>query len=125
MKYTLFPIFLAAAALAPAAGPPLPAKIEFNRDVRPILSDNCFYCHGPDKNHRKAKLRLDIREEALAKEAFVPGKAAESELVKRLNPEDKDDLMPPGDSHKKLTDREKEILKRWVDPGAGYQLHWS
>ena len=125
MKYTLTPILLAATAIAQAAGPPVPAKIEFNRDVRPILSDNCFYCHGPDKNHRKAKLRLDVREEALAKEAFVPGKSAESELVKRLFTKDEDDLMPPADSHKKLTDREKEILKKWVDQGATYQLHWS
>lgn len=108
-----------------AVAPPVPAKIEFNRDVRPILSDNCFYCHGPDKNHRKAKLRLDIREEALAKEAFVPGKPAESELIKRLAPEAKDDLMPPEDSHKKLTDRDKAILKRWIEQGAAYQLHWS
>ncbi|MDB6137223.1 MAG: Planctomycete cytochrome, partial [Verrucomicrobiaceae bacterium] len=117
--------FLTAAALGQAAEALIPAKIEFNRDIRPVLSDNCFYCHGPDKNHRKAKLRLDIREEALAKEAFVPGKPQESELVKRLSPEDKDDLMPPADSHKKLTEREKALLKRWVEQGAGYQLHWS
>ena len=125
MKSLIHPFFLVFTALASAAELPLPAKIEFNRDVRPILSDNCFYCHGPDKNHRKAKMRLDIREEALAKEAFVPGKAAESELIKRLSTEDKDDLMPPADSHKKLSDREKEILRKWVDQGAAYQLHWS
>ena len=68
-----------AASSASAAEP-----VEFNRDIRPILSDNCFYCHGNDASHRKAKLRLDIREEALKKEAFVPGDAAASELVKRL-----------------------------------------
>lgn len=108
-----------------SAEAPLPAKIEFNRDVRPILSDNCFYCHGPDKNHRKAKMRLDVREEALAKEAFVPGKANESELIKRLLTTDEEELMPPPDTHKKLSARNKEVLKRWIEQGAEYQLHWS
>ncbi|MEY4378982.1 MAG: hypothetical protein RLZ85_863, partial [Verrucomicrobiota bacterium] len=109
-----------AASLAAAAEP-----IEFNRDIRPILSDNCFYCHGNDASHRKAKLRLDIREEALKKEAFVPGKADESELVKRLFLTDPDEMMPPPDSHKKLTPEQKELLKRWVAEGAKYQRHWS
>lgn len=108
-----------------SAEAPLPAKIEFNRDVRPILSNNCFYCHGPDKNHRKAKMRLDVREEALAKEAFVPGKADESELIKRLLTTDEEELMPPPDTHKKLSARNKEVLKRWIEQGAEYQLHWS
>ena len=67
-----------------AAEPPVPTKIEFNRDVRPILSDNCFFCHGPDPEHREGELRLDLREEALLKKAFIPGKAEESELVKRI-----------------------------------------
>src|SRR5678815_501188 len=67
-------------------------SLSYNRDVRPILSDKCFYCHGPDKNHRKAKMRLDIREEALAKEAFVPGKPDESELVKRIFTTQEEDL---------------------------------
>jgi len=69
-----FLLCLFAAGIARAADAPLPAKIEFNRDVRPILSDNCFYCHGNDPKHREAKLRLDIREQALKSEAFVPGK---------------------------------------------------
>lgn len=107
-----------------AAEKPVPDKIEFNRDVRPIMSDNCFYCHGPDKGHRKGKLRLDIREDALAKEAFVPGKPEESELIKRLSAHD-EDLMPPKDSNKKLSARDKEVLKRWVAQGGKYQLHWS
>jgi len=100
-------------------------KIEYNRDVRPILSDNCFLCHGPDKNTRKAKLRLDIREDAIAQEAFVPGKPDESELVKRLFTTDADDIMPPPDSHKHLTDAQKDILKRWIAQGAEYQPHWA
>jgi hypothetical protein len=120
-------IFLAAIGAASGlyAASAIPEKIEFNRDVRPILSDNCFYCHGPDKNHRDGKMRLDIREEALAKEAFVPGKPEESELINRILTTDEDDLMPPPDSHKKLTARDKEVLKRWIAQGAGYQLHWS
>ncbi len=117
------------ATLAPitvfAATPPVPAKIEFNRDVRPILSDNCFYCHGNDPKHREGKLRLDNREEALAKEAFVPGKGKDSELVSRILSNDEDDLMPPPDSHKKLTQRQKDILKKWIDQGAAYQQHWA
>ncbi len=109
-----------AASSASAADP-----VEFNRDIRPILSDNCFYCHGNDASHRKAKLRLDIREEALKKEAFVPGKADASELVKRLFLTDPDEMMPPPDSHKKLTPEQKELLNRWVAEGAKYQNHWS
>ena len=120
------PTFLIVSATSFAADVPVPAKIEFNRDVRPILSDNCFYCHGPDKNHRKAKLRLDIREEALAKEAFVPGKPDDSETIKRVMlAADDEDLMPPKDSNKKLSARDKEVLKKWIAQGANYQLHWS
>jgi len=112
-------------ALSAAAEPPVPAKIEFNRDVRPILSDNCFYCHGNDPKHREADLRLDIREEAITAKAFVPGKAKESELVARILTDDEDDLMPPPDSHKKLTRRQKDILQKWIEQGAGYQQHWA
>jgi hypothetical protein len=108
-----------------AAEPPVPAKIEFNRDVQPILSDNCFYCHGNDPKHREADLRLDIRDEAVKAEAFLPGKAAKSELVSRIFTADADDLMPPPDSHKKLTQRQKDILKKWINQGAAYQQHWS
>ncbi|MEI6234834.1 MAG: PSD1 and planctomycete cytochrome C domain-containing protein [Planctomycetota bacterium] len=108
-----------------AATPALPVKVEFNRDVRPIFSDNCFYCHGPDKTHRKAKLRLDVREDALAKEAFVPGKSEASELIKRLFSTDKEQVMPPPDAHKTLSVRDKDILKLWIQQGAEYQLHWS
>src|SRR5689334_2400747 len=109
---------------------PIPAKIEFNRDVRPILSDNCFHCHGLDKNSRKADLRLDLREVALkaaesGETPIVPGKPEASELVRRIASEDADEIMPPRDSNKSLTSRQKEILKRWVVQGAQYQQHWS
>ncbi|MDO8348971.1 MAG: PSD1 and planctomycete cytochrome C domain-containing protein [Planctomycetota bacterium] len=110
---------------SPGAESVVPDRIVFNRDVRPILSDNCFPCHGPDANHRKGKLRLDLRDEALKREAFVPGKPDESEFVKRILTASEDDLMPPRDSHKQLTSRQKGILSRWVEQGAGYQQHWS
>ena len=101
------------------------AEIKFNRDIRPILSENCIRCHGPDKNNRKAKLRLDVREEAIKRGAFVPGKTDESELVKRINSTDPEELMPPPDSHKQLTAEQKELLKRWIAEGAAYEPHWA
>ncbi|MFM7398394.1 MAG: PSD1 and planctomycete cytochrome C domain-containing protein [Verrucomicrobiota bacterium] len=116
----LLSLFLAASTAAP-----LPDKVDFNRDVRPILSENCFYCHGPDASHRKAKLRLDLRDAALAKEAFIPGKPEESELSKRLDAEDPEERMPPADSHKKLDDRQKAVLRKWIAQGAEYRQHWS
>src|SRR5690349_2376046 len=99
--------------------------LSYNRDVRPILSDKCFYCHGPDKNHRKGKMRLDLREEALAKEAFVPGKPDESELVKRIYTTKDEDMMPPPEAHKTLTEEQKATLKRWIGEGAKYEPHWA
>jgi hypothetical protein len=116
-------LFLAPALLH--AAPPIPAKIEFNRDVRPILSDNCFYCHGPDAKHREADLRLDLRDAAVSAKAIVPGKIKESEIITRILTKDEDDLMPPPDSHKKLTARQKDILSKWIEQGAGYQQHWA
>ncbi len=114
---------LSTAGLSAAADGP--ANVEFNRDIRPILSDNCFHCHGPDKGHRKAKLRLDVREDALEKEAFVPGRPDQSELVKRLHSKDSDEVMPPPDSNKKLTANQKALLEQWIKQGGQYQLHWS
>jgi len=100
-------------------------KVDYNRDIRPLLSDNCFFCHGPDEKKREAKLRLDVREDAIAKKAFIPGKPDASELVKRLFTKDPDDLMPPPDSHKKLTAAQKDLFKRWIAEGAEYQTHWA
>lgn len=100
-------------------------RIGFNESIRPILSDNCFACHGPDAKNRKGKLRLDLREAALEKKAFVPGKPDESELVKRIFTTDADDLMPPPDSHKVLSAAQKEQLKQWIAQGAIYEGHWS
>lgn len=101
------------------------AEVSFNRDIRPILSDNCFSCHGPDKNHREADLRLDVREEAVKQKAIVPGKPEQSALMERILTADVDDLMPPLDSHKKLTSAQKDTLRRWIAEGAEYQLHWA
>lgn len=108
-----------------ATAQPLPAKIDFNRDVRPILSNNCFQCHGPDEKTRKAKLRLDTKEGAHAA-AVVPGKPDASELIVRLlaTPDDAS-VMPPVKTGKKLTAREIDILKQWVKEGAAYSAHWS
>ena len=113
-------------AAAPATGSSASkSKLSYNRDIRPVLSENCFYCHGPDPNKRKGKLRLDVREAAIAKQAVVPGKPNESELVRRIFTKDPDDLMPPPDSHKTLTPAQKELLRRWIAEGAEYQNHWA
>lgn len=102
-----------------------PERLKFNRDVRPILSEHCYACHGPDKNQRKADLRLDDRAAALDAKAFVPGKAADSELVKRILSDDADTRMPPAEANKPLSPVQKEILKRWVSEGAEYEGHWA
>ncbi len=108
------------------AQPAKPAKLQYNRDIRPILSENCFACHGPDSAARKAGLRLDQRDAAVAKKAFVPGKWEESEMIARiLLPADDETAMPPEKSHKKLTPAQKETLKNWVVQGAEYEQHWS
>ena len=101
------------------------STLEYNRDIRPILSENCFYCHGPDANKREGKLRLDIREEALKQKAFIPGDAAGSELIKRLFSKDEDEVMPPPEAHRTVTAAQKEILKRWINAGAPYEEHWA
>jgi len=105
--------------------PAFAAKLDYNEDVRPILSENCFYCHGPDANKRKAKLRLDDRADALKHKVFVPGDAEASELVKRLFSKDPEEVMPPPDSHRTVTAAQREILQRWIAEGAEYKPHWA
>jgi hypothetical protein len=100
-------------------------KLEYNRDVRPILAENCFPCHGPDSAARKAGLRLDRRDDAVKSEAFVPGKPDESALVERIFSNEKSHVMPPPKTKKTLTTAQKEKLKRWIAEGAEYQPHWS
>src|SRR5215471_17569099 len=89
-------------------------EIQFNRDIRPILSENCFACHGHDKNQRKAKLRLDVRDVAIERGAIVPGKPQESKLVAHIFSTDPDEIMPPAKSNKKLVAGQKELLKKWI-----------
>jgi hypothetical protein len=104
-------------------------KVRFNRDIRPILSDRCFFCHGPDPQHRQAEFRLDTREGAFAKLedhfAIVPGKPDESALVGRISSEDEFTKMPPPDSGKELSRGEIELLTRWIAEGADYEDHWA
>ena len=119
---------IVAAVFRTHAGQPA-ASVQYNRDIRPIISENCFVCHGADSGSRKAKLRLDSFEEATAKREdgiviIAPGKPDESEVVRRIFDEG-DDLMPPEKSHKVLTTQQKNLLKRWIGEGAKYEPHWS
>jgi hypothetical protein len=104
--------------------------VRFNQQVRPILSNNCFYCHGPDEKHREADLRLDSHAAATADlggyAAIVPGKPDASELLKRVSSHDDDERMPPLDSKKPpLSAAQIEILRRWIEEGAEYEGHWA
>ena len=120
---------LLAAILMAGADPATANRIEFNRDIRPILSDRCFFCHGPDKAHRKADLRLDTRDGLLGAGGqmgtVVPGKPAESELMERILSPDADKRMPPPKAGKDLTEAEKGLIRRWIEQGAPYEGHWS
>ncbi len=117
------------AAYLPAADWALPGKIDFNRDVRPILSENCFKCHGFDPKTRDSGRRLDTREGALAEKdgvrAVVPGQSKESDLHLRIHSTDKDEQMPTPKSGKKLTPQQVAILDQWIEQGAPYDVHWA
>ena len=107
----------------------VPTKPEFNRDIRPILSDKCFVCHGPDSAKRAAGLRLDQRDAATAERdgarAIVPHDSSKSEIYRRISSTDPDEQMPPRASSLKLSQAEIDLLKQWIDQGAEYQPHWS
>lgn len=104
-------------------------KVDFRRDVLPVLSSRCFHCHGPDEGSREAKLRLDVREDAIKDrsgiQAIVPGNSAKSEVFVRITTDDEDESMPPKKHDKPLTKAEVEVLKKWIDAGAEYDQHWS
>ena len=103
--------------------------LDYSRDVLPILSDNCFFCHGPDEKARKAKLRLDTKEGAFrvrdGEAVIVPGKSGESELIRRLTAEDADERMPPPKANRHLTAKQIDTLKRWIDQGAKWGQPWA
>lgn len=99
--------------------------LEYNRDIRPILSDTCFACHGPDSASRKGDLRLDQRDAAVEHGAIVPGNADESEIIRRILSDNPEEIMPPPELKKPLSDAQKQTLIAWVKSGAEYQKHWS
>jgi hypothetical protein len=120
MKVPLFFFVLASTASA----------LDFNRDVRPVLAQQCFTCHGMDDHGRKGKLRLDLSASAYGKGksgeiAIVPGKPDASEVVKRILSTDEDEVMPPPHTKKVLSEKEKSILKQWIAEGAKYEAHWA
>ena len=105
-------------------------RVSFRRDIRPILVDKCFHCHGPDEQQRQAGLRLDEPESATAAAesgdfAIVPGQSAASALMARVTHEDPELRMPPVDTGKKLDQQEIDLLQRWIDEGASFEQHWS
>ena len=112
---------LLATATTSRGEPPL----DFNRDIRPILSENCFYCHGQDGNKREADLRLDDRQAAIDAGAIVPGDVGASVILERIHSTDADVVMPPPDSNRRLSDQQKQLLDRWIREGADYAPHWA
>lgn len=113
----------------PEGAASVPEVISFNHHVRPILSENCFFCHGPDEKTQEANLRLDNAEGATADlggyAAIVPGDPEKSEVWIRILSDDPDEVMPPLDSHRELSAADREILRRWIEEGAEYQKHWA
>ena len=99
-------------------------EVDFTRDIRPLLSDRCLLCHGPDSTQRASELRLDEQASAYAL-AIKPGRPGESELIRRITSDDADEVMPPPDSNLQLSVAEKELLKAWVEQGAEYAKHWA
>src|SRR4029079_14282808 len=118
-------LLFAIAAPVRAADPP----VDFGRDVLPILSDNCFFCHGPDEKARKAKLRFDTKEGAFrvrdGAAVIIPGQSRESELIRRITAQDDDEKMPRPKSARKLTAKQIDTLKRWIDQGAKWGQPWA
>ena len=116
----LIPLLVSTAALVtPRAQQPPQAPVSFNREILPILANNCFACHGPDEKHRETKFHFDTEDGAFAKKGvIVRGSAADSLLVEKITEPNPKDRMPPPDSGHVLTDRQIDLLKRWIDQGA-------
>jgi len=123
LRFGLVVVFAIALAAGPAAaaGP----EIAYNRDIRPILVENCFSCHGADSASRAADLRLDEREEAVASGAIVPGDSDSSVMLDRISSDDPEEVMPPPETKKSLTPEQKALLTKWIQQGAEYEPHWS
>jgi uncharacterized protein DUF1553/uncharacterized protein DUF1549/cytochrome c len=128
------PVRLAPFALVlvwlPSTGEQSAEQVDFQRQIRPILSENCFTCHGPDDGSRKAKLRLDVREDALkggvsGEPAIVPYKPYASVLLRRITSADANEVMPPPKTKKKLSAQQVELLRKWIETGADYKMHWA
>jgi len=119
----------ALAAVGQAAHAAATGAVDYSRDIQPILSENCYHCHGPDAKARKAELRLDRKEGVYRTKddvtVVVPGKSSESEMVERIFSTDLDEVMPTPKSNRKLTDAQKQLIKRWVDEGAPWGEHWA
>ena len=122
-------LLIEAGTLVAAAANEGEAKLDFNYDIQPIISQKCFSCHGPDDEAREAKLRLDLRDEAIKERdgirAIVPGDPAASEIIARITSKDRDEVMPPPKEGHPLTEREIELVKKWVAQGAEYKTHWA
>ncbi len=118
-----------AATARQASSPTSASRVDFQREIRPLLSDNCFQCHGPDESSRKANLRLDLRDGALAPRRngapIVPGRPGESLLYTRITEENSVRRMPPLSTHKTLSDAQKDTVKRWIEQGAEWPQHWA
>ena len=110
--------FLCVAFAQQAAG-----QVDFDRDIRPILSDRCYVCHGPDSGTREAELRLDLKEAAF--DVLVPGKPEASELVRRIFSDDIDEVMPPPESNLAVSKEEKKLISEWIAQGAIWKKHWA
>jgi mono/diheme cytochrome c family protein len=118
-------LLLAALTVMAASQTKRPAPVMFNRDIRPILSENCFACHGPDQNKRMAGLRLDVRSEAVKRGTIVPGKPEQSRLITRVFAKQPQLRMPPPSTHRALTPAQRSLLRQWIAEGAKYEKHWS
>lgn len=114
-------VWMACSLHAPGDEP----TIDFDRQIRPLLSDNCFSCHGPDAAQRKADLRLDLRDAAVANGAISDVDTSKSPLLERIDSTDPERQMPPAESNKKLTDAQKQLLHKWIEQGAKYTQHWA
>ena len=130
LRYLLVACAIACCSCATMCPAQTNPPVDFARDIRPILSDKCFACHGPDSEHREGGFRLDVKQSAMSEadsgeRAIVPGDVAASELVRRIISDDESERMPPDETNKKITAEERELIVRWIQQGAPWREHWS